>query len=641
MIEIGLLGSLRVRRDGADLTPSAPKLRRVLALLVLNANSLVSVDQLCEELWEDRPPLSALTTLQTYIYQLRRRLGLAGDQTGVVRLDQSAAQPLLVTRVGGYELRLDGRESVDVHSFDVLVTRGRAELESGDFGRAADTLRGALGIWRGQALVDIGVGQRLSAWCTQLEQRRKGAMEQLFAAELELGHHHVVLDELAGAVRMHPSHEGFAAQLMLALHRCGRRSEALDVFRSIRAHLIAELGLEPTGPLRQLHQAVLADDPKLLAMPKQTNRIAAEDSMAPAQLPPDIPGFVGRDRELARLAAYLGADNSAEPSLRVVEMHGAPGVGKTALATRAAHRLRPHFPDGQLFVDLSGVGTGATQMSNVLVACLRSCGLRRDELPTGLDELSRMFRSWTANRRVLMVVDDVLTASQLRPLMPGGAGCAVIATYRYRAQGLSVGKEITLRALTEEQALELFGRIAGEWRFEDEPDAVRQLVRMCDLLPLAVRAVAARLASRPGWSVARLVKRIAGDEMMLLELPAGAQSLLGTVESNYRMLPEEYSEVLRAIVAGDRRRWHLEDVASLVGNRFDVETVVDYLVDVHLVEELHTGEDRPAYTVSRLTRCALRYLLGAADEVPAARGHSLAAAAHRTPQMTRRPQYQI
>ena len=167
MINIKLLGSLEVERGGVDVTPSAPKLRRVLAALVLHANMLISVDQLSEELWESAPPPSALTTMQTYIYQLRRRLDL-GTEAPVRGEHQPVPEPVLLTRVGGYELRLDDQQSVDVHRFDHLVTRGRAEMDADDLERGAQTLGEALAIWRGPALVDVTAGRRLSVWATQL-----------------------------------------------------------------------------------------------------------------------------------------------------------------------------------------------------------------------------------------------------------------------------------------------------------------------------------------------------------------------------------------------------------------------------------------------------------------------------------------
>ncbi len=634
MLEIGLLGSLRVHRDGEDVTPSAPKLRQVLALLVLNADTLVSVDQLCEELWESNPPLSALTTLQTYIYQLRRRLRLATGNAGAPFAScPPHGRPALLTRVGGYELQLADKLSVDAHRFERLVERGKAEHRRGSGEQAASTLQEALSIWQGRALVDVTGGQRLSAWSVQLEERRRGAMEKRFSIELELGRHLAVLDELSDAFRSHPTHEAFAEQLMRALHRSGRRPEALDVFRALRTRLVEELGLEPSEALQRLHQAVLvdqggADGPGEVVV-GGTEQPRQQVSQAPAQLPANIGDFVGRTSELAQLEAYLGDSRRAsDAGTRVVEIHGAPGVGKTAFAIRAAHRLRRHFPDGQLYVDLSEVGKGSAHLTDALAASLNSFGLWRDKLPSGLDELSRLLRSLTADRRVLIVVDDVVTASQLRAFIPGGSGCAVIATNRYRAHGLAIGRKIVLSALDTDDSWRLFNQVAGGRRWQDEHAAVGELLRMCEGLPLVIRAVAGRLATRPGWSAARMVERLRNNQSVLLALPVGTQSLLGTVEFSYGHLPDAHRNLLHLLIESRRTHWNIDQVAQLLSQQAgDAETLLEDLVDVHLVEEVPptptggTAYAEPAYTVPRLTRLAL-LLLRAAHETLEHDGHA-------------------
>ncbi|MFD3616040.1 BTAD domain-containing putative transcriptional regulator [Streptomyces sp. NPDC058676] len=608
---------MRVRRNGEDVTPSAPKLRQVLALLVLNANSLVSVDQLCEELWEDRPPLSALTTLQTYIYQLRRRLLLATGQQGAPFGSRPPhGCPALLTRVGGYELRLDDKQAVDAYRFEQLTEQGMAQHRTGAGEEAARTLKEALSLWHGGALVDVITGRRLSAWSTQLEERRKSVQEQRFSLELDLGRHHAVLDELAEAFRAHPTHEAFAGQLMRALQRCGRRPDALNTFRTLRSHLVEELGLEPSAQLQRLHQEVLADRGHLrgpAAAKAETTPTGRRPVPGPAQLPADTGDFIGRDRELDQLETFLGAERSST-GMRVVEVHGPPGVGKSAFAVRAAHRLRPRFPDGQLFIDLSAVGEGSQQLADVLSACLGACGIPREKQPTGLDELSRLFRTWTADRRVLVVVDDVLTASQIRAVLPGGSGCAVITTNRYRAHSLSTGRKIVLPALSAQESLQLYDRVAGERSRQKDPAAVHELMGLCEGLPLAIRAVAGRLTARPGWSAARLAVRLRGNHRMLLELPAGTQSLMTTVAASHRHLPGPSQELLRLLLQRERPRWSLDEVtARLPPGIGDAETLLEYLVDVHLVREHLEPGTEPLYSVPRLTRQALILLLRGAS----------------------------
>ncbi|MEV7467852.1 BTAD domain-containing putative transcriptional regulator [Streptomyces kronopolitis] len=634
MIEIGLLGSLRVCRDGVDVTPSAPKLRQVLSLLLLNVNSLVSVDQLCDELWEDQPPLSALTTLQTYIYQLRRRLSLATGQEGTPFAScPPHGEPALLTRVGGYEMRLDGRQAVDAYGFEYLAEQGRVAHRSGASEEASGFFQEALSLWQGHALVDVAAGRRLAPWATQLEEKRISVMEQRFSIELELGHHEVVLEELHQAFGGHPTHEAFADLLMRALHACGRRPEALGVFRTLRTRLIDDLGLEPSAALQRRHQEVLADEPAEPRSLESSGITPRRAGVEPAQLPADVAEFVGRATELAQAEEYLGGDRRGGVGMRVVEVHGPPGVGKTAFAVRAAHRLRRQFPDGQLFIDLSEVDNGSAQLMDVLTASLASCGIRREKLPTSLEELSRLFRSWSADRRVLVVVDDVIAASQLRPLMPGGSGCAVIATNRYRAHGLSTGRKVTLSALSPAEARDLHGRVVGCANVDYGSDAVSELVRMTEGLPLAIRATAGWLAARPGWTVARLVGRLRIDARLLLELPAGSRSIVDTVTRSYRHLSPGQRHVLHQLVGDHRRHWSTDEVAELMpGGTGAAERLLEDLVDVHLVEEflppvlpgvvVDTGRE-PLFTVPGLTRQAIVLMRERAQPPPSGTGEGV------------------
>ncbi|SDL65170.1 DNA-binding transcriptional activator of the SARP family [Lentzea albidocapillata subsp. violacea] len=609
MLEISFLGPLRIHRDNVEITPSAPKLRQVLALLTLNANSLATVEQLGEELWGEELPASAATTLQTYIYQLRRRLGLVGAPIS------PGGGAALITRVGGYELQLDESQRYDVRDFEQLIATGRSELATGDFGGAVDRFSRALSVWRGDALMDVPTGKRLSAWCAQLEERRKRVHEQRFNAALELGGHYDVLDELTGMVRMHPVHEGFAGQLMLALYRCGRRGEALDVFRRTRGRLVEELGLEPGSDLQQLHAAVLSDARSLTVpharRPSEATAALAQQRVwvTPGQLLPDVPDFVGRRKEVRQIVDHLGASRTAGTALPVIEIHGPAGIGKTALAMHASHRLRSHFPDGQLYVDLSAVGTGEDTLVGVLSSCLIACGARRADLPGGLDELSLLFRSWTADRRVLVVVDDVMTASQLTPLIPAGSGCALIACYRYRVHTLSVGEKLHLQPLGSDEALALFGGIAGQHRLEQEPEAVRDLVERCGRLPLPVRAAAAKLGSRPSWRVATLVDRLVNDEFMVLNLPGGIRSLRSTLETSCRGLSDANREVLQVVV-GHGPVWADEDLAEIFGAPVnEVHSTLEQLADMHLLDEVVCDTGAAGYRVPSLIAVLLRSLL--------------------------------
>src|SRR5829696_914819 len=229
-VQFSVLGSLQVLSRGVDLAPSAPKLREVLALLVLRNNHVVQTSELIDELWGERPPMSALSTLQTYVYKLRRLLAA----------ERAPGEEMLTTRPSGYRLDADP-DDLDFHRFERLIDAGRNALEAGRSELASSALGQALTLWRGPALFDVETGSLLSAQAIRLEERRLHALELRLDADLALGRHQDLVGELKALASSHPLQEGFHAKLMLVLHRSGRRHDALDVYRRLRAVLADEL----------------------------------------------------------------------------------------------------------------------------------------------------------------------------------------------------------------------------------------------------------------------------------------------------------------------------------------------------------------------------------------------------------------
>lgn len=261
-MEFGVLGPLRMTAQRISYVPTAPKQRQLLALLLFNANQVVSTSACIEELWESAPPASALSTLQTYVLQLRRAL------RGVPHIGSlQDARKTLETRDGGYLLVVRPGE-LDLHVFERLVSHGRAALDHDDDRTGSRLLGEALDMWTGAALADVQTGPILQSYLTGLEEQRICVQEQRIEADLRLGHHHELLGELSALVTQNPTHENLHAQLMLALYRSGRPAQALTVHRRLRQVLHDELGLEPSPRMRRLHQAVLACDP-VLDMPSQ------------------------------------------------------------------------------------------------------------------------------------------------------------------------------------------------------------------------------------------------------------------------------------------------------------------------------------------------------------------------------------
>ncbi|WP_189265416.1 AfsR/SARP family transcriptional regulator [Streptomyces fuscichromogenes] len=255
-MDIGILGALDVRQNEVSITPTAPKPRRVLAVLALHADRAVAVGTLTEELWGRHPPRSARPTLQTYIMHLRDLIAAALEGAGGGAGARTAKQ-VLRTVPGGY--LLDGGEGTsDVREFERIADSGYRAREAGDQPEAARLLRAALGLWRGPALADISPGEYLNTWIRALSESRLCALDQRIKADLELGRHRELIAELTVLAARHPTHESLCGQLMLALHRSGRRSDALDAYRRLHTTLVRDQGLEPSAALGRIRQSVLA-----------------------------------------------------------------------------------------------------------------------------------------------------------------------------------------------------------------------------------------------------------------------------------------------------------------------------------------------------------------------------------------------
>jgi DNA-binding SARP family transcriptional activator len=265
-VDIDVLGTLDVRENGASIAPTAPKPRQVLALLALHADQVVPVSTLIEELWAGQPPRSARTTLQTYILQLRELIAaaLAKEKTpagGPAGAPRRSAKDVLVTSPGGY-LLVSGGGTSDVREFERLAGMGYRAMDGGDFPGASRRLREALALWTGSAFADVQTGAQLEMEARRLAESRLCALDQRIEADLRLGRHRELLAELTVLTSRYRTHENLHAQFMLALHRSGRRGEALDVYHRLRGTLVRDQGLEPSARLRRLQQSILVAGPE-------------------------------------------------------------------------------------------------------------------------------------------------------------------------------------------------------------------------------------------------------------------------------------------------------------------------------------------------------------------------------------------
>lgn len=553
VMEFRLLGPVGVWVNGQPVRMGGRRERTMLAVLLLATGRLVPNEKIIDAVWGDSPPVTARRQVHNATSELRRVLG-----------------PLLVTREPGYLLAVEPA-SVDLRVFETGVASARQEIAAGRLAEAAAAFRAALRLWRGPALSGVN---GLAGEAAQLDEQRLSVLAERIEAELATGRHADLVRELSGLVEEHPLRERFAAQLMLALYRCGRVSEALRVYQQARRALAEGLGLEPRGELRRLETAMLAGDPRLELTP------VTPVTAAPCLLPADVADFTGRGAEVDLLCAALGEADRAAVVVSAVAGRG--GVGKTALAVHVAHRLRESFPDGQLYVNLHG---GQTEPGEVLGRFLRGLGVDGTAIPQDIDERAELYRARLAGRKVLVLLDNAGDEAQVQPLLPGSASSAVLVTSRARLGGLAGVRLVELDVLDREQALLLLGRIAGAARVSAERSAAAELVGLCGQLPLAVRIAGARLASRPHWLIADLVGRLSDERHRLDELSHGGLAVRASLELSFRGLAADARMLFRRLGlldAPDFAGWVCAALLDIPVARG--EELAERLVDARLLE---------------------------------------------------------
>ncbi|MEV4072188.1 AfsR/SARP family transcriptional regulator [Nonomuraea fuscirosea] len=537
-MEFRLLGPLHVADDAGWTTVRAPQQRAVLAVLLLAGGRMVSIDRLIDELWGERPPASAHNTIHAYVMRLRRVLG---DGPG----------RRLITRPPGYQLQAE-TQALDSGVFDRLLMEGQLDAAAGRWQAASDRLAQGLALWYGStALADVAPTPVVEMERARLERGRLTALEIGIDADLELGRHADVLPRLERLMSEHPLRESLRRQLMLALYRCGRRTEALEVYRETRRLFIDELGIEPGAELRDLERTILRDErPVRGAGPAgqvrgRAGRARPAGTRPPCMLPPDIADFSGREEQVRLLKEQLtGGDRATAPAATALCGHG--GVGKTTLAVHVAHQLRTHFPDGQLYVDLHGAERDPVDPGEVLARFLTALGDDGRALPTSTEERAERYRGLMAHSRLLVVLDNAASERQLRPLLPGGPGCAVIVTSRRRLGWLGT-QPMHLDVLDPGAARQLLTRIVGEERPAGAPEVAETIVRLCGYLPLAIRVAGGRLAARPHWPLERMATRLLDERQRLDELAEGDLAVRASLELSYAGLEPESRLFFRSL----------------------------------------------------------------------------------------------
>ncbi|WP_460068169.1 AfsR/SARP family transcriptional regulator [Streptomyces sp. YKOK-I1] len=556
---------------------SGSKLRTALAALVLARGRVVPDSHLSSLLWGEAPPATSAAQIQTYMSRLRQ---LLDDHAEVVR--QRPGYLLRVPDDAGGQGPLD----TDLAEFEQVAGLGRDALAAGDSARAARLLRQALAVWRGPVLG--GVTDFLAeAERGRLEEMRLAVLERRIEADFALGRHVELVSELIGLTAAYPLREQLCGQLMKALYRCGRQADALTVYQDCRRTLADELGIDPTPSLQRLYQSILTAAP-VLATPTpdgSRERGPAPAPAPPAELPPSLPDFTGREQELIRLRTQLTATRAGVGSATVGAVVGMPGVGKTALVLRVAHHLVEEYPDGQLWVDLGGSTSSPLDPSDALADLLRALGTDGREMPAGLAERTRLYRSTLAERRCLIVLDDAVDAWQVRPLLPAAPGCGVLVTGRAQLAALEGVRPIVLGTFSREESMALLGSTAGEERFAADPQAAEDLAEACGGLPLAVRIAGSKLAARPYWTPRDLADRIVHPRRGLDELSVGDLRVRDTLEAAYRRLGEPAQRALRLLARPDVPAFTARTVSLLLDLPLEAaRDLMELLVDDHLLQ---------------------------------------------------------
>ncbi|WP_326678070.1 AfsR/SARP family transcriptional regulator [Streptomyces sp. NBC_01237] len=629
-----LLGPLEISADGETIRVSSARQRAVLATLLLSPDRTVSVAALTEAVWQGTPPTTARNQIAICITTLRKLFR-----------EKASVEDLIETRHPGYILH---SKNCYIDLQDLSESVARARLTSAHDERldeATALFEHALALWRGPVLEGLA-GDRIDDTVTQLSEFRLDINEEYAALQLRLGGHHSVITRLTALVKEHPLREQARAHLMHAHNLAGRRAEALQVYREGRRALVDELGIEPGPALQELHQQILQDanelegfgerpaataPPALLfpslaplhaaspapadatvdtnadrgttAAPAHTPAPAQPHTPAPApagnthgvtvavpaQLPLPVHAFTGRLPAISVLDGLLPGDNERGP-LSVAVISGVSGIGKSALAAHWANRVAERFPDGQLFIDVHGYHEFDKPLSpmSVLDQSLRGLGVPSAQIPAHLQERSALYRSLLNNRKLLIILDDVRSFTQIQPLLPGRGQCFVLITSRDPLDELTsdyAAVRIHLKVMTPDEADSMLATVIGAERVATDPASAARLVDLCGRLPLALRIAAGRLATRPHWSLRQLTTRLEDRYRRLDVLSPNDGGVRAGFWLSYRELSPDAARLYRRLGLLPVTTFAAWTAAAVLDVDIDqAEDLLEQLVDAQLLE---------------------------------------------------------
>jgi tetratricopeptide (TPR) repeat protein len=544
----------------------------ILAILLLAPRTIVPVESLIDRLWDTRPPPKARESLLVYIARLRASLRQAvGDRVQ------------LVSRARGYALEVDP-EAIDVHRFRRLRRQAGALAASGDHDHAAALLREADRLWRGQALAGLS-GDWVARIRQGLEEERRAATLERVGCELELGRHADLIGELRQLLAQYPLDETLVAHQMTALYGSGRPADALGLYRETRGRLVAEQGAEPGPMLSELHQRILGGDPELTMRPpaQHPSRTAPPDT-----LPPETAEFVGRHEQLA----LLTGEHGNTPEIAIIE--GMPGVGKTALAVRAARLVSEQYPEGTLYLHLHSHDPGSPALgpAEALQRLLQMLSVPAAQIPDTIGERSALWRDQLSRRRAVVILDDAAGHDQIRPLLPVTGRCLILITTRRRLPDYPGSRTLTLEVLPVDQAVTLFRQIAGQGR-TDDADQVAAAVGQCGRLPLAIQLTASRIAQDGSLSLDGLIEELSQFSARLGGTGAVSPEVMAAFDLSYGALEPDHQRFFRRLGVSPCAYLSLPAAAALDGCTLaEAEKALVTLLECHLLARAPGGQFR-------------------------------------------------
>ncbi|MFD3401537.1 BTAD domain-containing putative transcriptional regulator [Kribbella sp. NPDC058693] len=564
-VEFGLLGPFEVRANGSAVQLGSPKLRILLAALLLHAGRPVPVEELADAVWGQEQPGNPRRAIQLYVTRLRRL----------------SAELDITTRTDAYQINVQP-EYVDLGRFHRDLERAARAAKHGDLDGEFDALTAAVAHWRGKPLAGVPSDRLQRDFAPRLHEQHLRAIERRFDIELDRGRGEELLDELVVLAKQNPLRERLWAQLMRALDGQGRRTDALNAYNTVRTRLTEELGIDPDDELQTLYARMLAGSPRT-------------EVTVPRQVPPDVPAFVGRADALAQLTAPLGAPDRPAP-VAIALVSGMAGIGKSALAAYWARRAADRFPDGQLWLNLQAFGPRpAVSSDQALTRFLRTLGVSDAKIPLDLDEKTAMFRSLLDGRRMLVVLDNAADAAQVRPLLPSSPGAMVLVTSRNQLSDLVAvegARSIQLDLLSRDESRQLLaGRLSAD-RINAARPAADELVDLCARLPLALAVVAARAAERPGFGLEAFVADLRAGQGRLEAFSemSPATEMRRVFSWSYRELGLPAARLFRLLGQHPGPDFDLGAAASLAGEpRFDVRRLLAELRQAHLLDEPRPG----------------------------------------------------